>query len=62
MQQFLKDHAALRMILIALTFVLGMVLVFMGWRMTGQLNGLLIMVGGVASLILSLYIYNKPYQ
>lgn len=62
MQQFLKEHTALRIILIALTFVLGMFLVFKGWKMTGQLNGLLIMLGGVASLVLSLYIYNKPFQ
>ncbi len=62
MQQFLKDHSALRMILIALTFVLGMVLVFVGWKMTGQLNGLWLMLGGVASLVISLYIYNKPFQ
>ncbi len=62
MQQFLKEHTALRITLIALTFVLGMFLVFKGWKMTGQLNGLLIMLGGVASLVLSLYIYNKPFQ
>ncbi len=62
MQQFWKNHPALRVILIALTFVLGMVLVFVGWKMTGQLNGLWLMLGGVASLIVALYIYNKPFQ
>ncbi len=62
MQQFLKENTALRITLIALTFLLGMYLVIKGWNMTGQLNGLWTMLGGVASLIVSLFIYNKPFQ
>ncbi len=62
MQQFLKDHPALRISLISLAFLLGLVLVFVGWKMTGQLKGLGLMLGGVASLILALYLYNKPFQ
>lgn len=62
MQQFLKDHPALRISLISLAFLLGLVLVFVGWKMTGQLKGLGLMLGGVASLILALYLYNNPFQ
>ena len=52
----------LRISLIVLAFVLGLVLVFVGWKMTGQLKGLGLMLGGVVSLIFALYIYNKPFQ
>lgn len=62
MQQFWKNHPVLRISLIVLAFVLGLVLVFVGWKMTGQLKGLGLMLGGVASLIFALYIYNKPFQ
>lgn len=62
MQQFFKDHPAVRIILIALLFVIGMTLVIVGWKMTGQMNGLLLMIVGVAALVMSLYIYNKIFQ
>ncbi len=62
MQQFFKDHPAVRIILIALLFVIGMTLVIVGWKMTGQINGLLLMIVGVAALVMSLYIYNKIFQ
>ena len=35
-----KNHEKLRMVLIALFFVVGMVLTVVGWKMTGQLKGL----------------------
>lgn len=52
----------LRVILMAVLFVLALVLVVAGWRMTGQLAGLGIMIVGVALLLAVLYIYNKKYQ
>ena len=43
-----KEHAGLRMILMLVTFVLGMVLIIRGWMMTGQMAGLGLMLVGVA--------------
>lgn len=62
MQKFWKEHVALRITLIALAFILGMVLIVAGWKLTGQLKGLMIMLVGLLLLLLALYLYNKPYQ
>lgn len=43
-------------------FVLAMVLLIAGWKMTGQLKGLGIMLVGVALLLVVLAIYNATYQ
>lgn len=60
--KFWKEHTALRITLIALLFVLGLVLVLSGWRMTGQLAGMGLMVLGILLLLAALYVYNKPFQ
>lgn len=60
--KFWKEHAALRMILIALFFVLGIACVFGGWRMTGKLAGLGIMLLGLVLLLAALMIYNKAFE
>lgn len=60
--KFWKEHPALRVALIAILFVLAMVLIVAGWRMTGQLAGLGIMILGVVLLLAALAIYNKPYE
>ena len=52
----------LRGILIALFFVLGMVLTIVGWKMTGELKGLIIMLVGVISLLTALFVYNAAYK
>jgi len=58
-----KDmNPVLRVILMLVLFVLALVLVVAGWKMTGQLAGLGIMILGVALLLAVLYIYNKKYQ
>ncbi len=62
MSDYLKEHASLRVLLIAAFFVLGVVCVFSGWKMTGQLAGLGIMVLGVIFLLTALLVYNKPYE
>lgn len=62
MQKFWKEHVALRITLIALAFIMGMVLIVAGWKLTGQLKGLVIMLVGLLLLLLALYLYNKPYQ
>ena len=58
MQKFWKEHTALRLIVMAVLFILGMALVITGWKMTGQLAGLGRMLLGVAVLLATLWIYN----
>lgn len=62
MQKFWKEHVPLRLTLIALFFILGIALVIYGWKMTGELTGLGIMVGGVVALMVAVFIYNAPYE
>ena len=59
---FWKNHAALRGVLIALFFVLGVVLTIVGWRMTGELLGLGIMLVGIVLLLTALFVYNAAYK
>ena len=59
---FWKNHAALRGILIALFFVLGLVLTIVGWKMTGKLEGLGLMLVGIVLLLTALFVYNAPYK
>ena len=60
--KFWKEHASLRVSLIALFFFLGLGLVILGWRMTGQLSGLGLMLLGVILLLAALLVYNKPFE
>lgn len=60
--KFWKEHATLRVILIAVFFVAGLGLTIGGWMMTGQLLGLGIMIVGVACLLAALWLYNKVFQ
>lgn len=60
--KFWKEHAGFRMLLIALFFVAGLVLVIVGWKMTGQLAGLGLMMIGVVFLLTALSVYNKPFE
>ena len=62
MQKFWKEHVALRLTLIALLFILGLALVIAGWKMTGELKGLGIIVGGVVVLLAAIFIYNAPFE
>lgn len=57
-----ESNPMVRMILMLVLFVLALVLVVAGWKMTGQLAGLGIMIVGVALLLAVLYIYNNKYQ
>lgn len=60
--QFWKNHPALRIVLMAVLFVVAMAMVVGGWQMTGELAGLGIMVVGVFLLLVVLAIYNEPYR
>ena len=59
---FWKNHATLRGILIVLFFTLGMILTIAGWKMTGKLEGLGIMLVGIILLLTALFVYNAPYR
>ena len=52
----------LRLSLITAFFVVGLILVIVGWKMTGQLSGLGLMILGVVLLLAALMIYNKPFE
>ena len=62
MKAFWKNNPALRIVLMIVLFVLSIALVVAGWKMTGQLAGLGIMLVGVALLLAVLDIYNATYQ
>ena len=59
---FWKNHTALRFVLIALFFVVGLVLTFAGWKMTGKLEGLGLMCLGLVFLLTALFLYNAAYK
>ena len=62
MKTFWKTHPALRIVLMIVLFVLAIALVVAGWKMTGQLAGLGIMLVGVALLLAVLALYNAAYD
>ena len=59
---FWKEHTTLRGILILLFFVLGMILTVAGWKMTGKLEGLGLMLAGIIFLLVALFVYNAAYK
>ena len=59
---FWKEHATLRGILILVFFVIGMVLTIAGWKMTGKLEGLGLMLVGIVLLLAALFVYNAAYK
>ncbi len=60
--KFLKDHNWIRTALVLAFFVAGMVLTIVGWKMTGELLGLGIMIVGVILLLTALFLYNSQYK
>ena len=59
---FWKNHTTLRGVLIVLFFMIGMVLTVSGWKMTGKLVGLGIMLVGIVFLLAALFVYNALYK
>ena len=59
---FWKNHTTLRGTLIVLFFVLGMILTIAGWKMTGKLEGLGLMLLGIIFLLTALFVYNAAYK
>lgn len=59
--KFWKKHVALRAVLMILFFSAGLVLVLIGWNMTGQLSGLGLMLLGIIMMLITLLLYNQAY-
>ena len=59
---FWKEHTTLRGTLIVLFFAVGMVLTVAGWKMTGKLEGLGLMLLGIVLLLVALFVYNAAYR
>jgi hypothetical protein len=59
---FWKNHVALRFVLIAVFFVIGLALTLVGWSMTGKLAGLGLMLVGIVLLLTALLVYNAAYK
>lgn len=57
-----KKQEKLRVILMALFFIAGLALTFVGWKMTGKLEGLGLMILGIIFLLTTLFLYNAPYN
>ena len=60
--KFWKNHPILRAVLMLLFFVAGMILTIAGWKMTGKLEGLGLMLVGIILLLTALFVYNAPYR
>lgn len=52
----------MRVTIIAVFFVVGLALVIGGWKMTGKLAGLGIMLVGLVLLLAAILVYNKPFE
>ena len=59
---FWKNHVALRFVLIAVFFVVGLALTLIGWSMTGKLAGLGLMLVGIVLLLTALFVYNAAHK
>ena len=59
---FGKRYPALRIFLMMAFFVTGLTLVLLGWKMTGQLAGLGLMLLGIVFLLITLFLYNERYR
>jgi uncharacterized membrane protein YhaH (DUF805 family) len=60
--KFWKEHVGLRIGFILVFFIIGLGLVIGGWKMTGELLGLVLMMIGLVFLLAAIMIYNKPFE
>ena len=60
--KFINENPILRVVSILICFLGGFVLVFTGWKQTGELGGLIQMIIGVGVLLIAIAIYNYPYK
>lgn len=59
---FWKENVGLRIWLITVLFAAGLSLVIGGWKMTGDMMGLILMIIGLVFLLTAIMIYNKPFE
>ncbi|MDD7542654.1 MAG: hypothetical protein PUK05_00365 [Peptoniphilaceae bacterium] len=59
---FWKEHGMLRAALMVFFFLAGLGLTYFGWKMTGQMQGLLLMIVGLIFLLSSLFLYNASFR
>ena len=59
---FRKEHVGLRIGFILVFFIIGLGLVIGGWKMTGELLRLVLMMIGLVFLLAAIMIYNKPFE
>ena len=59
---FWKNHIALRIVLMVVFLVVGLVVTLAGWRLTGKLLGLGLMLVGMVFLLTALFVYNAQYK
>ena len=60
--KFWKKHIKLRTAIMAVLFVAGLTLTLVGWKMTGKLEGLGLMLLGIVLLLTALFVYNAAYK
>ncbi len=60
--EFWKKHIKTRLGLMLIFFVSGMSLVIYGWTLSGKQLGLGLMLLGLACLLTTLSLYNKPFE
>lgn len=58
----MSKESKLRVFFMILFMIFGLLLTIWGWTITGKLLGLGLMLAGIAFLLTSLYLYNKPYK
>ena len=59
---FWADRPSLRIVLMLVFFFSGVALVIGGFRMTGDIVGLALMLVGLVFLLATLFLYNKPFE
>lgn len=62
MREFFKTNPKVRIALIVVSFIIALFFVITGWKLTGEMTGLIKMILGVAFLLLSLKIYNITFE
>ena len=60
--EFMKENPKIRVLLIAVNFLLALFFVITGWKMTGEMMGLVKMLVGVAFLLIALKVYNITFE
>ena len=60
--EYFKENPGVRIALIVVSFIIAIFLVITGWKMTGEMAGLIKMMVGVAFLLVALKIYNITFE